>query len=259
MMRPNKIGWFIVAFFFIGGVIFTILIPRIWIGEIWIAVSLAVAAYYVLMNRRADRAEKLKREGIPGQAQILEATQTGMYVNEQPRVRLKLRIEAPGVTSFESEDTYTVPLIALGALTSGRMLQVYLDRADTSRFTIDWFGGGVSPSPAFAGFSGGSSIDLDASPEAREAVLDTLRSHGIDLEGTIDLRGNPAVRAAVLDALARHGVDVAHGVAAAAPGISVEPSATPLDRLQKLKELEDGGLITEREFEQQKARILDSI
>jgi hypothetical protein len=172
---------------------------------------------------------------------------------------LKLRIEAPGVAAFESEDTYTVPLIALGALTGGRVLQVYLDRADTSRFTIDWFGGGVAPAPSLASFSGGPSIDLNASPEAREAVLDTLRAHGIDLEGTIDLRGNPAVRAAVLDALARHGVDVAHGVAAAAPGISVEPPASPLDRLEKLTELNDAGLITAKEFEQQKARILESI
>lgn len=253
MMRPSRIGWFIVAFFFIGGVIFTILIPRIWIGEIWIAVSLALAAYYVLMNRRADRADKLKREGIPGQAQILEMTQTGVYVNEQPRVKLKLRIEAPGVEPFESEDTYTVPLVALGALTSGRVLQVYLDRADTSKFTIDWFGG-----PAVA-FPAGPSIDLNATPEAGQAVLDTLRAHGIDAQGTIDLRGNPAVRAAVLDALARHGIDVAHGVAAAAPGTSVEPPASPLDRMQKLRELKDAGLISEQEFERQKARILASI
>jgi hypothetical protein len=230
-MRPNTIGWLIVGLFLVGGVIFTILIPRIWIGQIWIAVSLGLAAYYLVMNRRADRAEKLKREGIPGQAEILELTQTGMYVNSQPRVRLKLRIEASGVPAYETEDTYTVPLVALGALTSGRVLQVYLDRADTSRFTIDWFGGG--PSPTLASFSSGGPA--------------------------IDLRRQPAARAAVLDALARHGIDVAHGVAVAAPTTSIERAGTPLDRLQKLTELKDAGLITEQEFEQQRARILDTI
>jgi hypothetical protein len=257
MMRPTAVGWFLVASFLVGGAAFAVLMPEIWIGQIWIAVALGLAAYYLVMIRRAARAEKLEREGIPGEARILELTQTGMYVNQQPRVRLKLRIEAPGVPAFDAEDTYTVPLIALGALTRGRALRVYLDRTDPRRFTIDWFGDG-GPAPALASF-GAPPIDLNASPAAREAVLETLRSHGIDTEGTVDLRQQPAARAAVLDALARHGIDVAHDVAAAAPTTSVQPPATPLDRLQKLAELKDAGLITEEEFATHKARILDAL
>src|SRR5687767_13520119 len=139
MMRPTNVGWVLVAFFLVGGVVFTVLMPEIWIGQIWIVVALALAAYYVLLSRKARQADALQREGIPAEAQILEMTQTGMYVNQQPRVRLKLRIEAPGVPAFETEDTYTVPLIGLGALTRGGGLRVYLDRKDPSRFAIDWF------------------------------------------------------------------------------------------------------------------------
>ncbi len=261
MMRPNTTGWILVAFFLLGGAVFTVLMPEIWIGQIWIAVSLFLAGWYYLMNRRARRGETLKREGIPGDARIVEMTQTGIYVNEQPRVRLKLSIEAPGVPAFEAADTYTVPLIALGALTSGRPLKVYLDRKDTSQFTIDWFGGtdAGGRAPALASFGGGAPIDLNANPEARDAVLETLRSHGIDPEGNVDIRQQPAVRAAVLDALARHGIDVAHGVAAAAPAVAVQPPSSPIDRLQKLTELKDSQLITDEEFEQQRTRILDAI
>ena len=132
-MRPNRVGWALVAGFLIGGVVLAVWIPEVWIGQAWIAVAIAMAAYYLLMNRRADRADRLKREGIPGRARIVEMTQTGMYVNSQPRVRLKLLIQAPGVAEFEAEDTYTVPLIALGALTSGGTLPVYLDRVDPVR------------------------------------------------------------------------------------------------------------------------------
>jgi hypothetical protein len=260
MMRPNRVGWALVAGFLIGGVVLAVWIPEVWIGQAWIAVAIAMAAYYLLMNRRADRADRLKREGIPGRARIVEMTQTGMYVNSQPRVRLKLLIQAPGVAEFEAEDTYTVPLIALGALTSGGTLPVYLDRVEPSRFTIDWFGGGGSGVPqALLSASAGPPLDLNASPQARDAVLDVLRTHGIDAAGTVDLRGHSAARAAVLDALSRHGIDIAHGVAAAAPATSVEQRATPLDRLEKLKELRDAGLITDGEFEQQKARILSAI
>jgi len=91
-------------------VVFTIIKPEgeTTLGPIWVGVSLVLVAYYLWLNRKAGKAAGLKREGIAGQAQVLEMTQTGTYVNENPRVRLKLRVEAPGVTPFETEDTYTV-------------------------------------------------------------------------------------------------------------------------------------------------------
>src|SRR5688572_8250744 len=100
MMRVNPIGWSIFALFFFGGIAFTVIQPEgeTSLGPIWVGVSLLLATIYLSMGRRARKAEQLKREGIPGQAQVLEMTQTGVYVNEQPRVRLKLRVEAPGVT-----------------------------------------------------------------------------------------------------------------------------------------------------------------
>lgn len=141
MMRTNKTGWFLVAFFLICGAVLTVAAPQFWAGPGLIAGGLLLAIGFVLINRRASRAERLQFEGIPGEAQILELTQTGMYMNEQPVVRLKLLVEASGVPAFEAEHNYTVPLVALGALTSGGALLVYLDRTDPSRFMIDWFGG----------------------------------------------------------------------------------------------------------------------
>lgn len=259
MMRVNPVGWVLVAFFLIAGIVFTVIKPEgeASLGPIWIGVSLVLLAFYLWTTRKAGKAAQLKREGIPGQAQVLEMTQTGTYVNEQPRVRLKLRIEGPGVTPFEAEDTYTVGLIFLGMLAPGRELPVYIDREDHARFTIDW--GGTGATPATFSHEGGPPIDLNANPAAREAVFETLRRHGIDTRGEVDLRQHPAARAAVLEALERHGVDVAHGVAAAAPTTPVEDPGRPLDRLQKLMELKNAQLITDEEFQRQKARIIEGI
>jgi hypothetical protein len=182
MMRPNLIGWGIVALFFFGGLGFTVALPEVWLlGVIWMVVATGLAVFYLSLNRRADRADELKREGIPGQAKILQLTQTGAYVNEQPRVRLKLRVEAPGVPAFECTHTYTVPLVALGAFAQDDTLPVYLDRSDPKKFTIDWLGGGGGDDKA------------------------------------------------------------------------------PHDRLEELAQLRTDGLITQADFEQQKARILGSI
>jgi hypothetical protein len=259
-MRPNAIGWGLVGFFLIGGLVFTLTIPEIWIGQIWIGVALFLGGLYLLMRRRAETVEQLKRGGIAGQAQILEMTQTGVYVNAQPQVRLRLRVEAPGVRTFEAEKSETVPLIALGMLSSGRALPVYVDRSDQSKFVIDWSGSGpaTGAAPATISHQGGAPIDLNANPQARQAVMAILSKHGIDTQGNVDLRQNPTARAAVLDALKGHGVDVAHGVAAADPSTPVGSEKT-LDRLQKLMELKNAQLITDEEFQEHKARILAEI
>lgn len=246
MMRPNLVAWFVAAFFLVVGAVLTIAAPQLPVGPGLMVAALGLVAYLFVMTRRADRDERLLREGLRGEAQIVELKQTGMYVNDQPRVRLTLRVQAPGVRAFDAEDTYTVPLVALGALSSGGVLQVYLDRADSSRFTIDWFGG---RRPALVSLADGPPIDVNATPEGREAVLELRRTHGIDLEAGLDLRGQPAARATVLDTLARRGIDLAHS----------EPTGAARDRLQKLKDLQESGLISDEEFEQHKARILDAI
>src|SRR5919197_3220385 len=103
MTRVNPIGWFIVAFFFIGGVAFTIALPWVGIGQIWIAVSIVIGLVYFFVNRRADAMRALTRTGLPGQAQILEMTQTGVYINENPQVKMKLHVEAQGLAPYECE------------------------------------------------------------------------------------------------------------------------------------------------------------
>jgi hypothetical protein len=131
-------GWILAGSFFAGGVYFTIADPGIYIGQIWIAVSLVLAGVYLLMTRRAERADRLRREGLPGLATILGAEQTGAYLNNQPRVKLRLRVEAEGIAPFEVEKTVTVPMIALGRLSVGSPLRVYLDRENREGFMIDW-------------------------------------------------------------------------------------------------------------------------
>jgi hypothetical protein len=138
-------------------------IPEIFIGQIWVVVSLFLAGLYLLIGRRGRAAQRLRREGITGRATILEMTQTGVYVNEQPRVKFRLRVEADGLEPYEVEKTVVVPLIALGTLTSGRPLTVYIDRTDPDRFVIDW-AAGMAPPPE----------------SARREVLDALRRDGID-------------------------------------------------------------------------------
>jgi hypothetical protein len=94
-------------------------------------------------------------------------TQTGMYVNEQPQVKLRLRVSGARLTSFEAERKLVVPLIALGNLGIGKPLAVYVDRTDQSNFTIDWSGAAAPPTteqPGTGTAHAGAAATLTAPP-----------------------------------------------------------------------------------------------
>jgi hypothetical protein len=279
MTRVNPVGWFIVAFFFIGGIAFTVAMPGIGIGQIWIAVSVVVALVYFFVNRRASAMQALTKTGLPGTAQILEMSQTGVYINENPQVRMKLHVEAQGIPPYECEKKVTVPMIALGVLGSGRPLSVYVDPNDHENIYIDWSGApagagaGAAVTPGTGPFTfalpDGSTVDLSSDAAAQKEILDVLRANGIDPHaGTLDLRTNPRVRQAVLDVVARRGYRIPDGAAggAAGAGASVASPAAGggddrpgVERLVELQQMRDKGLIDEDEFEATKQRILKSL
>ena len=136
-MRPNSIGWVIAGFFFIAGIVFWIVEPEVGVGQIWIGVSVFLGLLFYWMHRRADEKLAIIKAGIRGQATILSAEQTGMYINNQPRVKLRLRVQTP-YSEFEDERTETVPLISLGLLSSGKPLAVYMHPQDQNEYVIDW-------------------------------------------------------------------------------------------------------------------------
>jgi hypothetical protein len=221
--RGNPVGWALIAFFFVGGIVFWIALPDIFIGQIWVAVSLLLALIFGLIGLAGRRAARLKTEGIRGQATILGAEQTGVYVNEQPQVKLTLRVEASGIQPFEIDKSVIVPLIALGRLSSGTPLTVYIDRENRERFVIDW-SAGMAPAA--------TATDR---PPAAPAVQEALRAGG---------------------------VDAAYQTAAADPQVPVAPQSKddePLERLTKLMQLKGAQLITDAEFEEHKKRILEEL
>jgi hypothetical protein len=277
MTRINAGGWFIVAFFLIGGIAFTVALPSIGIGQIWIAVAVVIGVVYFLINRRSDRKLALRQTGLPGTAQILEATQTGVYINENPQVKLSLNVQAQGIPPYQTEIKATVPLIALGVLGSGRPLTVYVNPDDHEDILVDWSnqavlgGAGMPGAPVSAGsgpftfaFPDGSSVDLSSDAAAQQEILDVLRAKGLDPHsGTLDLRANPDARAAVLDVIARRGYRVPEAArqgatagAAAAGGADERPG---VERLVELQQMKEKGLITDEDFEETKERILKSL
>ena len=101
--------------------------------------------------------------------------------------------------------------------------------------------------------------------DLREAILGTLREHGVDAEkGDQVSVTDPDLQAAIFKTMSEHGLDVEQlGGAAAfgAGGLTFEGGGDAegpdtVGRLERLQELRERGALTDAEFEQQKRRIL---
>ncbi|MCC2656411.1 MAG: hypothetical protein K0Q76_1519 [Panacagrimonas sp.] len=179
------IGAPLIAFFGIGGILFWIFMPRIGIGQIWVAVSLVLLAVYGVITwavrRRWARIERLMRDGLSGFATILEAEGTGVAINHRPQVRLRLRVEVPGRAPYEAEVREVLPFLGLESVGPRRRVPVFVDRDDPKRLMIDW--SGVGAAAMTSGTDPGEPVDEVA---ARLEKLQTLRRRGLISQAEFD-------------------------------------------------------------------------
>jgi hypothetical protein len=135
---------------------------------------------------------------------VLSVEDTGMTINDNPRVKITVRAEPPGESPWTIVKTATVSRVSIPR--PGDRCVVFYDPANREE------GNGITFDPV-PGFS---------SPLAAPA---------------------PA----------------AAPVATAAPGRVQENDGDPLERIAKLGQLRDQGLVTPEEFEAQKRRLLDEV
>jgi hypothetical protein len=92
------------------------------------AAAIAVPIYFYRNSRK--RAEALMATGTQGEATILSLEDTGMLINNQPRVIMKLEIRMPYGPPYQITKTMTVPLIRLSQVQVGAVVPVMVDMTD---------------------------------------------------------------------------------------------------------------------------------
>lgn len=107
-------------------------------GGFMALVGIVLIVIGIIVGRRAASTDALLTTGTPGTATITGLTQTGMYFNENPQVRMQLLVSLPGQTPYATQHTEIVPLILLGRLNAGAPLQVRVDPMNLNRVAVDW-------------------------------------------------------------------------------------------------------------------------
>jgi hypothetical protein len=112
----------------ITGLTFAIICVSVVCGLVITAAAIAVPIYFYRNQRQ--RAEALMKVGTQGEATILSLQDTGMLINNNPRVTLQLEIQMPYGTPYPITKTVTVPLIRLSQIQVGSKVQVMVDMSD---------------------------------------------------------------------------------------------------------------------------------
>jgi len=90
----------------------------------------AIAIPIYLYRNNQKKAQELMAKGTQGEATILALQDTGMIVNNNPRVMMTLEIRMPMRDPYQITKTATVPLIRLSQVQVGSVVAVMVDMSD---------------------------------------------------------------------------------------------------------------------------------
>ena len=124
-MNPNFLGWAIS-----GGTIFIICISLVCTLVITVA-AIAIPFYFIRKNSENNRkrAEELAAVGTRGEATILGLQDTGMRINDNPRVTITLEIRLPNMQPYQIQKTSTISILQLAQVQPGAVVAVLVDMA----------------------------------------------------------------------------------------------------------------------------------
>ncbi|MCB1930325.1 MAG: hypothetical protein KDH17_20110 [Rhodocyclaceae bacterium] len=105
----------------------------------WLLVAVIVALFVgvvVFGQFGADKDSKLRRDGVVASGRVIEARQTGSWVNNNPVVDLDLEVDRGG-ERYRATLSTMVPQVNLAAVQPGAVLRLRVAPDDGSRIVLD--------------------------------------------------------------------------------------------------------------------------
>ena len=141
-MQINRTGYWLLAFFFVGGLIFTVVeftvFPfPIFLGPIWVITSLGLGIYAVRQRRKGRHEQTLWKTGVRGKGTLVSAS-SGAMINEQPLMTLVLDLEIPGQTTRQVRKRLIISNFAAHLMQPGVVLPVYVNPRDPDDILVVW-------------------------------------------------------------------------------------------------------------------------
>ena len=89
------------------------------------AIAIAIPIY--IMRNNQKKLQNLAATGTAGEATVLQLEDTGMRINDDPRVAVTLQVRIPGYPPYQVRKTVTLPLIRMSQVQVGAVIAVLAD------------------------------------------------------------------------------------------------------------------------------------
>ena len=97
------------------------------------------AVIHLFHKLSSDRKAYLLKEGIRGEAEILDREQTGLYINDQPQIRYLLNVILPDRAPYQVKHKEIVSLINLSSIPRvGQRIPVIVDPSNQKSLLLDY-------------------------------------------------------------------------------------------------------------------------
>ena len=236
-----------------------------WVGLLITAADVLIAlALAIFGAERADKHAALEQSGVLALAQIIGITETGTYINNQPLIKLNLRIAGPGF-GFDTQDRVIANVTRMGNF-NARKVVVLVDPT-THEYRIDWersaLVNGLMPAQ-FTLAEDNKTYDLSGQADPLMEILQLLKANNIPLNRMVDVRSNPALRQQIQDvvrrAVSQQPQATAPAAAPAGAGAAPAPGEPSIaERLQELETLRATGALTDDEYNAKRQQIISEI
>lgn len=178
-------------------------------GGIFVAVPLFLIALWLFSSQmgrgRMAKAQNLVATGARGVGTIVNVTDTGMTINDNPRVQVTMRIEPEdGSPAFDAQKTATVSRVAIPR--AGDRFPVWYDRSDPTRWA---YGTDMDPSQtspeiqalfARAAASAATAAPAPATPSVDSTADQLSKLNDLRMKGVLSDAEFEAAKARLLNA-----------------------------------------------------------
>lgn len=95
-----------------------------------VVVAAAVGIPIYMMRKNQSKMKNLMATGKQGEATILSMEDTGMRINDDPRLALTLEVRIPGYPPYQIRKTLTIEMIRMPQVQPGLVVAVLADPTD---------------------------------------------------------------------------------------------------------------------------------
>lgn len=173
------------------------------IGFTVLDVLIAVGLFVAVQTSRSAASDR-RLHGQLLLAGVESVQQTGTYINEEPVMRFRLRVDDGQTEPFTAQVKARVPVLRQPLVHLGSL--VVLMDPGSRKLHIDWDAsalvGGLAPAK-FTSVADGRTVDLTGQSEPLLEIISILYRNGLPLDGALDVRDRPEVHRQVMDVLQR--------------------------------------------------------